>query len=61
MQSLGTGTTPIIINQEACLVVNVQEEEDPTSTGGVLQAVKINGKVTLSLGGTSLDTHDSKN
>ena len=43
--------------------VNVMGGYDETSTQGILQAVKIDGKRTLSLGGKSLndDDEDSKN
>ena len=41
--------------------VNIVGGYDSTSTAGILQPVKINGKHTLSLGGPCLDCSDSKN
>lgn len=52
-------SSPIFIN-EACRLVNMQEDYDPTSTEGVLQAVEINRKHTLSPNGRSTICNDSK-
>ena len=41
--------------------VHIKGGYDITSTVGILQPVKIDGKYTLSLGGQCLDCSDSKN
>ena len=52
----------VVIKQESCnaVAVNIQEGEDDSSTDGVLQAVKVNEKHTLSLGGKEVICHNSK-
>jgi len=50
---------PITIELEG-YKLHIMEGYDDTSTKAVLKAVVINGKHTLSLGGTSFEADDSK-